>query len=107
MTIPTYAEAAEFFRANMRSNVRAFTFHFNDVEVGGVLVIDGELSSLHVQPEFRKHGIASALIKTAQAHYTHLTLVCVHDLIPFYQRFGFTVKEKYMPEGYVMEWTKG
>jgi N-acetylglutamate synthase-like GNAT family acetyltransferase len=51
-----------------------------------------ELASLAVRPEWRKRGVASAIIHHLLTPYTGkqaIWLTCVSRLAPFYQQFGF------------------
>ena len=49
-----------------------------------------ELASLAVRPEWRRRGVATALIETLLvAHPGTLYLMCQSSLGPLYQRFGF------------------
>lgn len=53
---------------------------------GGIL----ELASIAVLPEYRKYGIASAVIERLLAESPRpLYLTCVSSMGPFYERFGF------------------
>ena len=101
---PTLAEAAEFFRTQMHQTVEVFAMQHNGKDVGGMLVIDGELNALRVEEEYRTLGIASALINMAKAHYPKLTLTCTAELIPFYEGHGFILEGPHPPTMHRMEW---
>jgi GNAT superfamily N-acetyltransferase len=100
----TFAEAADFFRTHLHSKVRTFTVQVDGKDIGGVLVIDGELTALRVDEGYRKLGIATALINMVKANYDSLTLICATNLIKFYQRHGFIVTGPYKPNGHCMKW---
>lgn len=49
-----------------------------------------ELASIAVLPEWRRQGVASAIIKRLLANQTQpIWLTCGSSLVPFYQPFGF------------------
>ena len=49
-----------------------------------------ELASIAVQKEWRKQGVARALIEAlVQTQNGPLWLTCMNPLVPFYKRFGF------------------
>ncbi len=101
--VPTYAESAEFFRTKFGSKVRVLTVQDSGREIAGVLVIDQEITSLYVEPEFRGKGIASSLINAAMVPDPNLSLICTRELIPFYARLGFVVSGRCEPNGYRMD----
>jgi len=59
---------------------------------------EGDGVGLHhiwLKPEFRGRGAGSALMRQLIQLHPVMTLVCLPDLIPFYQRFGFITAGRY------------
>jgi predicted N-acetyltransferase YhbS len=49
-----------------------------------------ELASLVVEPEWRRRGVAGALVRRLMEHAgPPLWLTCLSGLVPYYERFGF------------------
>jgi GNAT superfamily N-acetyltransferase len=61
-----------------------------------VFALEGSsmLEDVYVFPEFRRRGIAEALIADARRSIERLWLICDDPMIPYYQRLGFEVKPK-------------
>jgi GNAT superfamily N-acetyltransferase len=99
-------DAAEFFR-NIGKTVIVYEVLEDKQMIGGVLIINNNITALFVHEQWRKCGIGSSLIKTMQRSHQSLTLQCGKDLLPFYDKFGF--KQTDYEEGskiYHMSWTK-
>ena len=104
---PSFSTMAQFFREHFKSKVDVFTVQENGKDVGGMLVIDNEMTNLYVDEPLRNRGIATTLISMAKLRYDNLTLVCGEPLINFYERHSF----KYFYEtpdklGHRMYWSK-
>lgn len=87
----------------------ALVAHDGDTYVGSVLVIDNDLdaranyapwiAALWVDPDYRKQGVAAALIKAARRHVGSLGngtcyLCATADKRPYYLKQGFTLLEE-------------
>lgn len=87
----------------------ALVAHEGESYVGSVLVIDSDLdarpkyapwiAALWVDPDYRKQGVAAALIKKARQHITTLGhdtcyLCATADKRPYYLKQGFTLLEE-------------
>lgn len=87
----------------------ALVAHEGDTYVGSVLVIDNDLdvrpdyapwiAALWVDPDYRKQGVAAALIKDARQHIALLGrgtcyLCATADKRPYYLKQGFSLLEE-------------
>jgi GNAT superfamily N-acetyltransferase len=52
------------------------------------------LEDVYVFPEFRRRGLATALIESARHDRDHLWLICDDPMIGYYENLGFAVAAK-------------
>ena len=98
-------EAREVFRARLRLGIHTYVAVAQDRIVGTLTLLAeqkfihhgglcGHIEDVSVHPEFKQHGIGSALVRHALEEARRLgcykvILDCFENLVPFYQRLGF------------------
>jgi predicted lactoylglutathione lyase len=93
MELKDINDAEDFFK-NLGFEVDSLLIKENNMIKASVMIIGNELSALYVLPEYRKQKLATKLINLAKTKRSYLFLTCSFDLIEFYKKFDFLLKEK-------------
>lgn len=111
---PAYWEEQEEMVGEMISKADVAVFERGGVIQGLIGLSGQQIEGLFVDEKFRSQGIGRALLDFAKRKYSALTLQVYEKnlrAVRFYQREGFSAREKQVDERtgeaeYVMEWAK-